>query len=235
MNRNHRDYANTFIRVVLCVIIALLLTALVAIIRITIIKHALNNLVDKPTVNVASPITIKTSNLFTYKLPDPVIPKEELKVATAVLESDKQILSRGGSGIPTPKKLTEKDQIKQYVREICAKYDNKVAPEIIMSMIEHESNYNPKAKVGSCLGLMQVSSRWHANRASRLGVSNFYDPYSNILLGVDYLNELLSQYKDIRLVLMLYNMNHNDAISMYHQGKISTYAKSVLNKASNYK
>lgn len=234
MNREFKDYVNTVISAVLLGMFTLLLISFVTVIKYTSIKHMFNNYVDKPTVNAASPNTIKAPDLFTYKQPEPIIVKGDIE--TLVREERKQqVLSRGGSGLPTPKKLTEKEQIQQYVREICAKYDNKIKPEIVMSMIEHESTYNPKAKNGNCLGLMQVSSRWHADRAKRLGVTNFYDSYSNILLGVDYLNELLAQHKDISLVLMCYNMSHNEALSMYRQGKISSYARSVLNKSENYK
>lgn len=231
MNSKNKDYVNTFINRMLLLMVILLL---IQIVEFSMVKHTINNFVDKPTVSVASPSIIKAPSIFVYKLPEVIIPKPTVEIEVKV-ERQQQVLSRGGSGLSHSKPLTEKEQIKQYVREICAKYDNRVTPELVMSMIEHESSYNPKAKVGSCLGLMQVSSRWHANRAARLGVSDFYDPYSNVLLGVDYLNELLAQYQDVRLVLMMYNMNHNDALSMYRQGKISTYAKSVISKANNYK
>lgn len=102
-------------------------------------------------------------------------------------------------------------------------------------MIYQESRYDPKAKNGNCLGLMQVSSYWHKNRASKLGVSDFYDPYSNILLGVDYISELYTKYKDIRLVLMMYNMDNNTALRLYKNGQISDYAKTVISRAEKYK
>jgi soluble lytic murein transglycosylase-like protein len=142
----------------------------------------------------------------------------------------KPALSRGNTEV---KPLTERELINTYIRSISAKYD--IEPELIMSIIQSESEYNPKAKTGNCLGLMQVSSRWHADRAKKLGVKDFYDPYSNILIGVDYISELLAQYKDKRLVLMLYNMNHNTAMNMYKEGNISYYARTVLARAEQYK
>lgn len=140
------------------------------------------------------------------------------------------VLSRGGSGLT---ELSERDKIKKYVREISAKYN--MDPALIMGMIEVESGYNPKAKNGNCLGLMQISKRWHADRAARLGVTDFYDSYSNVLLGIDYMSEMLVKYKDPRLVLMLYNMEHNTALKMYKSGQISGYAKTVLAKAEQYR
>ena len=123
---------------------------------------------------------------------------------------------------------------RKYVDEITKSYPN-VKPELVMSVIYHESRFNSTAKTGNCLGLMQISTRWHKDRAKRLGVTDFYDPYSNILLGVDYLSDLTTQHEDIRLVLMLYNMNHRTAFKLYKQGKTSKYALSVLDMAEKYK
>lgn len=139
-------------------------------------------------------------------------------------------LSRGGS-VPI-KQLTQRDIINKHILDIARQYNMK--PEFIMSIIQQESEYNPKAKNGNCLGLMQVSSYWHKDRASRLGVTDFYDAYSNILLGVDYISELMTKYKDPKLVLMLYNMDHNTAMSMYKNGQISNYAKTILARAEKY-
>lgn len=140
-------------------------------------------------------------------------------------------LSRGGD--ITVKPPSERELINGYVRNVCSKYN--MDPYLIMSMIVSESNYNPKEKTGICLGLMQISTKWHGDRAKKLGVTDFYDPYGNILLGVDYLSELFNQYKDPKLVLMLYNMNHDDALRMYRNGQISTYAKTVLARADKFK
>lgn len=131
---------------------------------------------------------------------------------------------------------TEEEKINEYVKDICKLYKH-VEPELVMSIIWHESRYNPKAVSdnGTCVGLMQVSTFWHRTRAYELGVESFFDPESNILLGVDYLNELFEQYKDPVLVLMLYNMEHDTAFELYNQGKISYYAKSVLERAESIK
>jgi hypothetical protein len=123
-------------------------------------------------------------------------------------------------------------EINVYVSSICLLYN--IEPNLIKSIIYHESRGNPKAENGDCVGLMQISMRWHADRAEKLGVTDFYDPYSNILLGVDYISELFKQYDDPALVLMLYNMKHDDALKMYNEGRISVYAKSVLAMTENY-
>jgi hypothetical protein len=139
-------------------------------------------------------------------------------------------LSRGG---PPPKPKSEREIINGYVADISKAYE--IDPYLIMSVIEQESEYNPRAKNGNCLGLMQVSSYWHKDRAERLGVTDFYDPYGNILLGVDYICELRGKYKDIYLVLMLYNMEHKTAFALYNNGQVSYYARTIVNRAERYR
>jgi hypothetical protein len=164
------------------------------------------------------------------------ISDEQVSKACVDTQSLLIISSPSPSATPTPiisKPKNERELIDSYVEEICKVYD--IEPSLIKSVIEHESSYKTHAKNVSCTGLMQISIRWHKARASRLGVDDLYDPYGNILLGVDYISELKNTYKDIRLVLMLYNMNHKDAIRYFSEGTISKYATSVLKKAEDYK
>lgn len=118
-------------------------------------------------------------------------------------------------------------EINRYVREICKEYDN-VDPELIIPIVSIESRYNPDAKNGSCVGLMQVSTKYNKDRADKLGVSDFFDPYGNIQIGVDYISELIEEYDDVYLALMLYNMKWDSAFKLYNSGSISNYAKSVV-------
>jgi hypothetical protein len=182
-----------------------------------------------------TPLIIAEESSMEQEIPREVpVEKKTIKIPGQVLtvktNTDKVVLSRGGSGL---KKSTGREQINAYVVEICEKYN--MEPELIMSVIVSESDYNPRATTGQCLGLMQISSRWHKDRAAKLGVKDFYDPYGNILLGVDYLSELRDKYKDMRLVLMMYNMSHNAAMEMYKNGQISNYAKKILARAEQYK
>lgn len=128
--------------------------------------------------------------------------------------------------------MTEEQQIDTIVDTVCASYPS-VDPAIVKSVIWHESRYDPNAKNcdGTCVGLMQVSTRWHADRAAKLGVTDFFDPYENILLGVDYLQELIDRYQDPYLVLMVYNMGDSKALKLHRQGKTTRYSRSVMERA----
>jgi soluble lytic murein transglycosylase-like protein len=155
------------------------------------------------------------------------LPKEE-KIETTIIPVP--IIQQ----VSLPK--TERELIDLYVEEICKKYS--IRPELVKSMIFHESTYRVNAVNGdgTCVGLMQVSTRWHADRAKKLGVTDFYDPYSNILVGVDFLSELLkSSDGDESLALMMYNMDWESAQKLYSQGKESSYAKNVLARAEELK
>ena len=129
----------------------------------------------------------------------------------------------------SPKPLTEREQINKYITDVCSLYPN-VDPTLIMSIIEQESRYKPNVENGKCIGLMQVSSYWNAPRIKKLGVTDLHDPHDNILVGVDYISELLTKHKDTSLVLMLYNMSWDSAFEMHAKGLTSNYAKSVLTR-----
>lgn len=123
--------------------------------------------------------------------------------------------------------LTEEQQINQYIKEICALYGTDES--LIRSVVRMESNYNPSAvgDGGRSIGLMQIQPRWHTKRAVGLGVTDLHDPYGNILVGVDYLSDLLELYEP-SLALMVYNAGPNKASEMYSRGEVSAYAREIL-------
>lgn len=112
------------------------------------------------------------------------------------------------------------------IQTITDLYSN-VDPDLVRAMIWHESRFQPNVHNGRCVGLMQVSTKWHADRAEKLGVTDFYDPYSNILLGVDYISEVLTDCGDVGLALMIYN-GDSRAYDLYSVGELSSYADGIL-------
>lgn len=124
----------------------------------------------------------------------------------------------------------KKDYIKCVV-ESCSKYDNKLlTPELIISVIERESNCDPSA-ISSCnaQGLMQIIPKWQTKRMNKLGVSSLMDPCSNIKIGVDYLDSLLKEYDDYYKALMFYNAGYA-GLNKAKRGNYSNYAKNVVNR-----
>lgn len=168
---------------------------------------------------------------FLVRAPKSIAEIAEVTVTTSEVIFEPEIIP---TQIIVPKILTMEEKINNYVDEICLLYPL-IEPALVKSVIYFESTFNPDCKTGSCLGLMQVSTRWHKERMQRLGVTNLYDPYGNILVGVDYLSELQTKNKNISLTLMMYNMSHNKARELSRKGIQSKYAKSVLKRAAEIK
>lgn len=122
------------------------------------------------------------------------------------------------------------EEIQGYVIEISELYD--LNPNLIFAMIEAESSGRRKvvSKAG-CVGLMQVSPKWHKERMDRLGVSDLKDAYGNILVGCDYVAEMFAKYDDVYCVLMGYNQGeYSGAIGKAMEGKYSAYAKKIVKR-----
>lgn len=123
------------------------------------------------------------------------------------------------------------EAIKLAVSAASKAYPN-VRKELIYGVIHNESRFQPDVSNGSWVGLMQVSTYWHANRAEKLGVTDFYDISGNVLIGTDYLSELIDIYKSEYLALMVYHGEAN-AVSNYNNGVRSWYADSVISYANS--
>lgn len=121
------------------------------------------------------------------------------------------------------------EEVQGYCEEIGQEYG--ICPELLMSIIEAESSGQADAANGGCRGLMQVSERWHYGRMNRLGVTDIFDKYGNILVGTDYLAELFGEYEEAATVLMVYHGERN-AASKAERGEISEYATKILERSA---
>ena len=104
---------------------------------------------------------------------------------------------------------------------------NQLSPELVHSVIQVESNYDPNAvSPKGALGLMQLIP----STARRFGVSDVFDPADNIQGGARYLKYLLGLYNgDQALALAAYNAGEG-AVSRY--GGVPPFAETrdYLNK-----
>jgi len=84
-----------------------------------------------------------------------------------------------------------------------ASSSNNLDPDLIMILIRAESGFNAKAvSPKGALGLMQLMPE----TASRMGVSDPFDPAANLQGGARYLRELLDRYhNDLTRALAAYN------------------------------
>ena len=122
-------------------------------------------------------------------------------------------------------------EFQTYINRACDFYE--IAPEIIFSMIAKESNYQADeiGDNGDSEGLMQVQRQHHEERMEKLGCDDLLNPYQNVLVGVDYLAELLGYYDgNMSKALTAYNAGATGAYEYYFSQGIeaSEYTKEVL-------
>lgn len=125
--------------------------------------------------------------------------------------------------------------IQDHIVKVCEKYERRISPphlELVLAMIEVESDYNADAvgDEGKSFGLMQVKKSDHEDRMDRLGVTDLMDPYQNVIVGIDILNEKLLQYETLEKALTAYNAGDSGAETLYFSQGItmSPYAEEVL-------
>ncbi|MEY6432662.1 transglycosylase SLT domain-containing protein [Thioalkalicoccus limnaeus] len=92
-------------------------------------------------------------------------------------------------------------EIAELVRRLAPNY--RLDPELVLAVIETESNFNPKAlSPKNAQGLMQLIPA----TAARFGVRDVWDPEQNIRGGMAYLSWLLDHFDgDVSLALAGYN------------------------------
>lgn len=161
-------------------------------------------------------------------LEEPMV--KESKIPMIVLEpATSEVL------ILEPRPLTQQEEIELHIQQVVSLYPN-LSEDLISAIIWRESRYDPNARNydGSCVGLMQVSTKWHTDRARNLGVEDLYDPYGNILTGCDLLSELLNSY-NLETALMVYHGGYSYAQKYQSAGTIDQYTKDILSYAQQLK
>jgi soluble lytic murein transglycosylase-like protein len=107
--------------------------------------------------------------------------------------------------LPIAPELANREDKKVDLNDVIASASGRhqVDADLISSVIHAESSFNPHAvSPKGAQGLMQLMP----GTASRLGVSDAFDPYSNVDAGTQYLRELLLQYHgDMAKALAAYN------------------------------
>ena len=102
---------------------------------------------------------------------------------------------------PAPAAGVNQPPYHEFVLAAASRYG--VDAELISSVMEVESHFNPKAvSVKNARGLMQLLPE----TAARLSVKDIFDPKENIDAGTHYLHDLLQLYNnDLTLALAAYN------------------------------
>lgn len=126
------------------------------------------------------------------------------------------------------------EDLQLHIAALCEEYH--IQPELVLAVIEQESQYNPEAigDSGNSLGLMQIQPYWHGERIQQLGCDDLLDPYQNVTVGVDILAEKLAK-GSTEWALMAYNGGNQYADALQARGEVSEYAETVIMLAEELK
>jgi hypothetical protein len=107
---------------------------------------------------------------------------------------------------------------------------------MIVALIEKESGYkyDMLGDNGNSIGYMQIYQKWHEERMDAEGVTDLFNPYGNIRVGTNYLQEIYEKYGSSgdNCVLMVYNMGEQGAKKYWKQDIYSTeYSRAILQRA----
>lgn len=102
-----------------------------------------------------------------------------------------------------------------------------ICPETIQAIGWVESRFQADAVNEDCIGIMQVSSKWHKDRMDRLGVTDLTDIRGNMTVAVDYLAGLMEEGEDMEKALMRYH-GESRIGQRLEAGEMSDYVDKVL-------
>ncbi len=108
----------------------------------------------------------------------------------------------------------------------CEEYG--VLPDVLFAVMEVESGYQPDARNGQCIGLMQIHSINLPWLSEQIGTTDLSDPAQNIEAGAYILGGYLERYS-LTDSLMAYNLGEGGAKAQWAQGIHETaYTRKVL-------
>lgn len=125
-------------------------------------------------------------------------------------------------------------RLSKLIREECENYG--LDPFLILSVIEVESEFSPKAVSPSgAIGLMQIMPETAEFIAGELGVSidgakSLYNPLINVRFGIYYISFLVNRFKSIEWALAAYQSGPNSLSTTQESfGKqLPDYVKKVI-------
>lgn len=127
--------------------------------------------------------------------------------------------------------MPEKMQIYTYI--VCKNYG--VRYELVIALIERESGYvfDKVGDDGHSMGYMQIYEDYHEERMEGLNCTDLMNPYQNILVGVDYLAELIDKYGTQQDALTAYNYGQTGAYRhMWSKGiYVYDYNSTIMKRA----
>lgn len=164
----------------------------------------------------------------TWEKPQQEVPEPEVVVTVTVVEEPKVTEEHS----PVREDIPLDEEVQMLLYQACE--ETGIQHELALAVVWKETDFrNVAGDGGASVGYMQVQQRWHSDRMERLGVTDLADAYGNFLVGCDYLAEMLEKGRGLEWALMAYNGGPSYANNMAKAGKVSQYAKDVLNYMNN--
>lgn len=103
------------------------------------------------------------------------------------------------------------DDVQRFIKKTCQDYD--IPFDLVMAIIEHESNYNASAiSATGDYGLMQINRVNHGWMRSKLGLTDMLDPYQNVTGGTYLINYYMDKTgNDVTRSLLMYQYGEGGA------------------------
>ena len=126
------------------------------------------------------------------------------------------------------------EDLQDYIRTLCE--ENHLPMELVIAVIEVESSFRANAVSGtSDYGLMQINSINHSWLAEEYGITDFLDPYQNVLCGITILSQHYDSFGDTDKALMAYNLGATGAKRKWEQGVYETpYTRKIKSAMEVY-
>lgn len=122
------------------------------------------------------------------------------------------------------------EAMQKYTYIICSQ--SGVDYAVVLALIEAESGYKWDAEGKKTdTGYIQIVQKWHEDRMERLNAGDLRNPFQNVRVGVDYLEELLERYGgsyEKALTAYQYGARGADELFFSEGRECSPYAKDVL-------
>lgn len=135
-----------------------------------------------------------------------------------------QKYSNQGGSLPDP--------VQVYIYTLCKQYHLRYS--VVLAIIEVETGYRyDKVTAKKEMGYMQVYYKWHKDKVEDLQEEELLDPYTNVQVGIAFLEELAGRFKTEAEYITAYNMGARGATKYFKKtnAKTSDYAKKVLKAA----
>lgn len=132
--------------------------------------------------------------------------------------------------VPTYYDCPLDDDLQDYIREQCTRYDLPMV--LVIALIAKESSFRPNVISGSNdYGLMQINTIKHQWLSEQYGITDFLDPYQNVRCGIIILGQHYQKYGDVNKALMAYNLGATGAKRQWDKG---IYSNGYTEKVQEY-